>query len=370
MHKNWPRQEDKNMNAPNARHVHSQRGTPIFPWPTVSSRTRQLTRPKLVAALLLCVPFSAHALDVLLTNDDGWNAPGISAMRAALCAAGHKVTLVGPATNQSGRGGSMNAGVLRPASFMSLTRQSSDSCGARYSLAAPTGAGSYGGTPVDAVTTGLDVLFAKRPPDLVVSGLNLGQNMGMTITNASGTLGAAIQAAARGIPAVAGSVSMLFEEESNGFASTLASFEPASAFVVRLIASLTNLDKKVMLPSGVRLLNVNFPARRDATRGVALTRLAERADLETKMFDVNAGFAAYLPADAASPACATLTDGARCYIGVGITQPQATASSGPMSDTQAVAHGLISITPLDADMTAPTTRAQMKGLERLTKLTP
>ena len=65
-----------------------------------------------LALAVALAPGAAHSLDILLTNDDGYQNPGILTLRAALCAAGHSVTMVAPATNQSGRGGSVNTAGL------------------------------------------------------------------------------------------------------------------------------------------------------------------------------------------------------------------------------------------------------------------
>ena len=190
------------------------------------------------AALAIALaPGAARSLDILLTNDDGYQNPGINTLRAALCAAGHAVTMVAPATNQSGRGGSLNTGVLSSSSAMALTLQSSDACGDVYSLAGPTAPGTYGGTPVDSMHAGLQVLLAGDPPDLVVSGNNFGQNLGKPTSNGSGTIGAALQASYEGIPAIATSVGLL-TSESPAFPSTIAAFGPAAAFIVKLIATL------------------------------------------------------------------------------------------------------------------------------------
>src|SRR5262245_9867434 len=86
------------------------RSARLAAWAQEGSTMRSLLRTAaLIAGLLL--PLSAPALDILLGNDDGQSAAGIQALRAALCAAGHHVTLVAPATDQSGRGGSINTGV-------------------------------------------------------------------------------------------------------------------------------------------------------------------------------------------------------------------------------------------------------------------
>ena len=305
---------------------------------------------KLALVLALAVvPGAASALDILLTNDDGQSAPGIQAMRTALCNAGHQVTLVGPATDQSGRGGSINTGALSSSSAMSLTRVSSDACGAQYSLAAPTVPGRFGGTPVDALKAGLDVVLAGSPPDLIVSGLNRGQNLGKPTSNSSGTVGAALQGAFDGIPAIAGSVGILASENPT-FGTTIAAFPPAADFIVRLIAALEARARHGnLLPKGVKLLNVNFPVPYGDITGFEITKLADRSELELPLYDRSVGFPPLAP-PAATPDCATLVDGASCSLGVGFVQVE-----GPdevrHADTDAFAEGLISITPMDGDMT-------------------
>ena len=68
---------------------------------------RNLSAAIVVLALGLLVAPGARALDILLPNDDGWDAPGIQTLYGALVAAGHQVTLVAPLENQSGTGGSL-----------------------------------------------------------------------------------------------------------------------------------------------------------------------------------------------------------------------------------------------------------------------
>jgi hypothetical protein len=123
----------------------------------------------LIAAVWLgATPGTAAALDILLTNDDGFDSPGITALHAALVAAGHSVTLVAPAEQQSGKGGSLNTEVFDftpGVGLMTLANHGGDV----WSLA---------GTPVDSVKAGLDIVLAGSTPDLIVSGLNFGQNIG------------------------------------------------------------------------------------------------------------------------------------------------------------------------------------------------
>ncbi len=125
-------------------------------------------------------------LDILVTNDDGIGAPGIDAVVESLRqVAGVDVTVVAPATNQSGTGDSTTPGGVT-------------------SSASATASGYAGvavnGTPADSVLHALRVL--GETPDLVVSGINEGQNMGPIIPF-SGTVGAARTAARNGVPALA-----------------------------------------------------------------------------------------------------------------------------------------------------------------------
>jgi 5'-nucleotidase len=125
-------------------------------------------------------------ITVLVTNDDGVAAPGIDSLVQALSKAKNtKVVVVAPAENQSGTGGKTTPGTLT-------------------TTAATTASGyeatAVAGFPADTVTAALDQLGVK--PNVVMSGINAGQNLG-GFTDLSGTVGAARMAATRGIPAVA-----------------------------------------------------------------------------------------------------------------------------------------------------------------------
>jgi 5'-nucleotidase len=312
---------------------------------------RRFIRMGALASGLLLAPLAAPALDILLSNDDGQSAAGIQALRAALCDAGHHVTLVAPATDQSGRGGSINTGALSSSSAMALTRVSSDACGVQYSLAAPTTPGRYGGTPLDSIRAGLGVVLASDPPDLIVTGLNQGQNLGQPTSNTSGTIGAALGGVFAGIPAIAGSVGVIPAESATGFPSTQAAFPLAADFMARLIDKMEAAPGPELLPHGVGMLNINFPVPYETIGGVVVTRLGKQADLDLPLFDRNAGFPPLLPGNPALPSCATLADGQACSVGVGVVFLE-----GPdplfRADTDAFRQGKIGITPMDGDMTA------------------
>ncbi len=129
---------------------------------------------------------ATEALRILVSNDDGVGAEGISQLVAALAAlADTEVTVSAPAENQSGTSDSMTEGEL--ASTEATTADG-------YPATAVEG------FPADAVSAGLDTM--AEPPHLVVSGINEGQNIG-ELTELSGTVGAARTAARAGIPALA-----------------------------------------------------------------------------------------------------------------------------------------------------------------------
>jgi broad specificity polyphosphatase/5'/3'-nucleotidase SurE len=197
---------------------------------------------------------------------------------------------------------------------------------------------------------GLQVLLAGDPPDLIVSGNNFGQNLGKPTSNGSGTIGAALQGAFEGIPAIATSVGLL-TSESPTFPSTIAAFGPAAAFIVKLIATLEAVPGPDLLPRHVKLLNVNFPVPLAANPDVQVTRLADRAELELPLFDRNAGFPPLLPGNPSLSSCATLAVGESCSVAVGVVTVPG-PDTAPRADTDAFRAGAISITPMDGDMTS------------------
>jgi 5'-nucleotidase len=126
-------------------------------------------------------------LTVLVTNDDGYGADGIDVMvRALLKMPGTSVTVVAPAKNQSGTGGKTTPGPLT--ATKTKTKSGYD-------------ATAVDGYPADTIKYALSTVLNELP-DLVVSGINNGQNIGPVIA-LSGTVGAAKAAAAAKIPAIA-----------------------------------------------------------------------------------------------------------------------------------------------------------------------
>lgn len=131
---------------------------------------------------------SAPVLHVLVTNDDGVSAPGINAAVQALRSLPDtQVTVVAPLTNESGTGSKTTAGTLTVTS-------------AKTSSGYP--AKAVHGYPADTVIWAVTDHGESQRPDLVVSGINFGQNIG-PLASGSGTVGAARAALMRGIPALA-----------------------------------------------------------------------------------------------------------------------------------------------------------------------
>ena len=184
------------------------------------------------------------SLRILLTNDDGYDTPGIRALHEALVAAGHDVTLVAPHTDQSGSG-------------MRVSTQ-----GTLDYVQHHEGIWSVDGSPADSVLVGLLHIMQSEPPDLVVSGANFGPNLGYA--SSSGTVGAATMAMHVGIPAIAISVGMNPAEYAATpipFPSTFAAFDGAADFSVGLIRELqeTQEEGSSLIPDNA-VLNVNYPA--------------------------------------------------------------------------------------------------------------
>jgi 5'-nucleotidase len=179
---------------------------------------------------------------ILLTNDDGVDAPGLRALEAAL---GHlgEVWTVAPAHERSTSSHSVTLG--SPLFVLRAARR-------RFAVS---------GTPVDALFVGLGCLLPRRPA-LVVSGINVGPNLG-TDTIYSGTVAAAREAALRGIPAVA--VSLVRGSDWTAAA------RPA-AEVVRLV--LRAGRAAISADGRGALLNLNVPAH--PRGGIRLTRLGRR----------------------------------------------------------------------------------------------
>jgi 5'-nucleotidase len=192
---------------------------------------------------------------ILITNDDGVTSSGLQAAYEAVKDLG-ETYVVAPATQQSAVGRSMT--LFEPLRV------------ARLSFSDTT-AYSVNGTPTDSVIIGMFVIL-DRKPDLVISGINIGENLSAEAATTSGTIGAALEAANQGVPAIA--VSMRVEDEGDKFVDTgrLRSYA-AAQHVIRRLAQCVLAGE---MPPGADVLNVNIPCDATIDTPVIATRLARQ----------------------------------------------------------------------------------------------
>ena len=189
--------------------------------------------------------------EILLTNDDGIDAVGIRALSDAL-SPHHDVTVVAPASNQSGVGGAR--------SWWESTIEYTET-GAGYAVE---------GTPADCVAVA-DVALGLDP-DIVVSGCNHGPNIGAHILGQSGTVGAAMESSFLGTPAIAVS---LYDRGNLPVPPTMDTRDFALAGEV--VLDLLDGAGDGVLPFGADVLNVNVPAADDEAADDPTYRLTEPA---------------------------------------------------------------------------------------------
>jgi len=199
---------------------------------------------------------SSSRPQILLTNDDGILSPGLWAAAASLSKIGF-VTVTAPREQSSGAGRSLpgtSDGIIK--------KQQVQINGQEWTVF------SVGGTPAQAVLHGvLEVM--KTKPDLVVSGINYGENVATGVT-ISGTVGAAMEAASLGIPAMA--VSLEAAAQYHLTYSEEMSFLVAAEFAVRIARLLLRKE----FPADVDLLKVDVPSDATVDTPWQLTRVSRQ----------------------------------------------------------------------------------------------
>ncbi|MDF0729275.1 5'/3'-nucleotidase SurE [Pseudomonas entomophila] len=234
----------------------------------------------LASSALACAP--AFALNILLSNDDGYTHPNIRVLYTTLKAAGHQVRIAAPQSEQSARGGAFFYG-----REVSIGRDSDPAYPDSYYLAthetgvcqSPACAGQtvsieISATPVMAVLMGLNKVMPD--PDLVIVGPNPGNNLG-AINLASGTFNAASAALRAGVPALAVSTDLKDQDAQR-----------TAQRVLRLVQALEQHRHPGarLLPQGLGL-NVNLPA--GDIQGARLTRIGRYVGFEALYTDDLAG---------------------------------------------------------------------------------
>ena len=190
---------------------------------------------------------------IFLTNDDGWDAKGLAKLIEALKPLG-QITVVAPANEKSASAHSMT--LSRPMKLISVDDDF-------YKM--------DDGTPTDCVFIGLNNLFDDdKKPDLVISGINIGSNMGEDITY-SGTVAGASEAVLQGVPGIA--ISQVFNDLNNANKNAW-EYELA-------MKTIHDIAKKILedeFPLGTRkLLNINVPpCSIEECEGIKITKAGYR----------------------------------------------------------------------------------------------
>ena len=239
-------------------------------------------------------------MKILVTNDDGIHAPGLDVAERIARSLSEEVWVVAPETDQSGIAHALTL------SDPIRMRQAGER---RYAIR---------GTPTDCVIMGFKVVIGEKP-DLVISGVNRGQNMADDILY-SGTVAGAMEGTLLGIPSIALSQAYGFDTRDSPL------WETAEAHGPRVISTLIEQGF-----GGGILFNINFPnCAPAAVRGTVLTRQGRRVPdwLKVEQRSDGRGFP---------------------YYWIGFQRSRMDPEAG--TDLHAIAHDHISVTPLSLDYT-------------------
>jgi len=235
-----------------------------------------------------------YSMHILLSNDDGYEAPGICALMVGLAPLA-ELHVVAPERDRSGASNSLTLDMPIRA------RETAN------------GVIRVDGTPTDCVHLAITGLL-KQEPDMVISGINAGANLGDDVLY-SGTVAAAMEGRFLGLPAIA--VSLAGSEGQN--------YASAVDVVVRLVKQL----QRYPLPRDT-ILNVNVPdLPLDQIAGIRATRLGHRHKAEPVVRDKDP----------------------RGRVIYWVGPAGAEADAGPGTDFHAIREGFVSITPLQIDLT-------------------
>jgi 5'-nucleotidase len=250
---------------------------------------------------------SLKSARVLISNDDGINAPGLKLLESILINLVREVWVVAPEYEQSATSHSLT--LRRPLRIRHVS-------GFSYAV---------DGTPTDSVLIGVNKLMKENPPDLVISGINRGANVGEDVTY-SGTVAAAMEATLLGIPSVA--LSQVCSD------SCPVKWATAKKWVPKVLKMLCD----EMWPNGV-LINVNFPnSSADRIQGIEFTRQGRRM--------------------IGSDLVSGIDPRGEPYYWIGAQRRNELYRVG--SDLEAIRRGVISVTPLSMDLTHVPTLKNMR----------
>lgn len=248
-------------------------------------------------------------LRILLSNDDGIHAPGLKVLEEIALTITDDIWVLAPENEQSGAAHSLSIG--RPLRLRELSQK-------RYTV---------NGTPTDCVMIALNKILTDRRPDLVLSGVNHGANLGEDVTY-SGTVAAAMEATLLGIPAIALSQSLSHDQEDAG------AYDPARHYGPDLIKKLISQT----WPHNV-LININFPdIAVDRIQGVRVVRQGLR--------NINDNLVKWKDPHG------------RSFFWIGANRDDSPTEEE--TDLEAIHQGAIAITPLHLDLTHRSTLETLK----------
>lgn len=301
---------------------------------------------------LLLGAAQANALNIMMANDDGCTNPAIVALSAELRSRGHNVTVFAPASEQSGQSGrlslphgacsvrfdledkDMHGTPVDHAQTFCVTATSvatSSACTGDSGL--PIHYTALGQTisasPADSAKVGL-TYFGDNKPDLVITGINPGENLGATTVH-SGTVGSAMTAIHAGIPTIATSIGVRRRN--------LEAYQSSAVFVADLVAELEQeAQGGRLLPKGMGL-NINFPGVEP--KGVLFTEVGvdSTIDVEYQLQDDGSYVAAWdfsldplgVPVDEIVEEGSAHREG---YISISTFQSSYNATSAPQALTR------------------------------------
>jgi 5'-nucleotidase len=252
---------------------------------------------------------------ILLTNDDGVNATGLKVLERIARTFSDDVWIVAPTEEQSGTGHSLT--LTRPVRLRELGER-------RFCVT---------GTPTDSVMMAIAHVMKDHRPDLILSGVNRGANLGEDVTY-SGTVSAAMEGALAGIPSIA--LSQSYPREGMGETVPFAAAEAWAVQVLRpLLASpmeprtLVNINFPALPPERVQGVRVVQQGLRDYGR----LRIVERTDPRGYQY---------------------------FWFGLG----PMVETPGHSTDLEAVADGYVAVTPLHLDLTHQPSLARLSELYR------
>jgi 5'-nucleotidase len=273
-------------------------------------------------------------MKLLVSNDDGIFALGIRTLANSLAEAGHQVTVVCPDRERSATGHGLTLHKPIRAEQVEAVFHPSIS------------AWACSGTPSDCVKLALGALLSE-PPDMVLSGINHGANLGTDVLY-SGTVSAAMEGVMEGIPSIAFSLS--------SFSAQV--FQPAANFAKTLVAQLSEAP----LPE-VILLNVNVPAVPETEIvGVMMTRQGLRRyfDQFEKRVDPRGKTYYWLAGEVLEEVNTTDFDSPEALKLKGTDYDLAWFQQIP-TDVQAIAQNYITVTPLQYNLTCAVSMAHLQN---------